>query len=177
MHRDVATTGKLAAPGHIGCRELVDQSPQDEIREQEEKRLRALGVLGARKDELTKEMGDRSRDREPISSDEEEMRLKREVEELERMRAAKQRLDDRDDARREKDQKFRAAYVDPPKERHESESTRKRKSEAQEAKEAKRSESMRQLQAQRDAKAQRQKEKEAEGKARQAKAEKRTQKK
>jgi hypothetical protein len=97
--------------------------------------------------------------------------------ELERLRAAKQRLDDRDDARREKDQRFRAAYVDPPKERYESESVRTGKSEAKEVKEANQAEFLRQLQEQREAKAQRQKDKQAEGNARQAKAEKRTQKK
>jgi hypothetical protein len=174
--RDVATTGKLAPPGQIGYRELADNSPQDELREQEEKRLRALDALHARKDELTKELGERSRVQAIAPPDEEAMRLKREVEELEMLRGAKQWLEDRDDARREKDQKFRAAYVDPPKERYETEAVRTRKSDVQEKKATGQAEFMRQLQAQREAKVQRQKEKAEEGKARQAKAEKRTQK-
>jgi hypothetical protein len=114
-------------PNFVGYRELADQSPQDDQREQEEKRLRALEVLRARKDELNRSLGQRNRVEAITSSADEELRLRREVEELERQRAAKQQLDDRDEARRAKDRKFREAYVDPPKERFETETVRTRK--------------------------------------------------
>jgi hypothetical protein len=92
-YHDVATTGKLATPAQIGYRELADQSPQEETREQEEKRQRALEVLRTRKDELSKGLGERNREQVTATS-EEARQLGHEVEELERLRAAKQRLDD-----------------------------------------------------------------------------------
>jgi hypothetical protein len=175
-YRDVATTGKLAAPGQIGFRELADQSPQDDLRDQREKSQRALDALQVRKNELGRELGERTRVEASVSPDE-TARLRQEVEELERLRAAKQQLDDRDEARRERDKKFRATYVEPPRERHQSETEKSRRSVAKEAKEAQQAEFLRQLQTQREEKEQRQKEKKAEGQARQAKAEARTKKK
>jgi hypothetical protein len=171
MFRDVATTGKLAPAGQVGYRELADVGPEEERRMQEEKRSRALDALRTRKDEPTRELENRARIPGVTSPDPEAAQLRREVEELERSKGAKQRLDDRDEWKREKDEKFRAAFVDPPKERYETEAVRSRKAEAKDKKVETQAEFMRQLQAQREAKAQRQKEKAEEGKARQAKAE------
>jgi hypothetical protein len=83
-------------------------------------------------------------------------------------------VDDRDEWKREKDEKFRAAFVDPPKKRFETEAVRSRKAEAKDKKAEAQAEFMKHLQAQREAKGQRQNEKAAEGKARQSKAEART---
>jgi hypothetical protein len=109
--------------------------------------------------------------------DPEAVQLKRETDDLERLKGAKQRCDDRDDWRREKDARFRAAHVDPPEEKFETEAVRGRKAEAMGKKAEAQAEFLAKLQAQREEKAKRQTEKEAEGKARQAKAEARTRKK
>jgi hypothetical protein len=133
--------------------------------------------LRARKDELAREVGERARVQGVISPDPEEVQLKREVEELERLKGAKQRCDDRDEWRREKDAKFRAEHVDPPKEKFVPEPVRDRRAETARKKAEVQAEFAKQLQAQRAEKAKRQQAKAEEGKARQAKAEKRTQKK
>jgi hypothetical protein len=177
VFRDVATTGKLAEPGRIGYRELEDVSPEEERRRREEDRERALNALRARKDELTREVGERGRVLGVTSPDPEEVQLKRDVEELERLKAAKQRCDDRGEWLREKDERFRAAHVDPSKEKFVTEAARDRKVEAAGKKADAKAEFMKQLQAQREEKAKRQKEKAEEGKAHQAKAEARTRKK
>jgi hypothetical protein len=177
VYRDVATTGKLNEPGRIGYRELDDVGPEQETRRREENRERALNALQARKDELTQELGERGRVQGVTSPDPESVQLKREVEELERLRAAKQRCDDRDDWRREKDEKFRTAHANPPEEKFVPEAVRDRKVEAKEKKSAAQAEFLAKLQAQREEKAKRQAEKEAEGRARQSKAEARTRKK
>jgi hypothetical protein len=174
VFRDVATTGKLAEPGRIGYRELEDVGPEEERRRQEENRERAMNALRARKDELAQELGERSRVQGVTSPDPETAQLKREVEELERLKGAKQRCDDRDEWRREKDERFRAAHVDPPKEKFETEAVRDRKAGAAGKKAEAQVEFVAKLQAQREEKAKRQAEKAAEGKARQSKAEART---
>jgi hypothetical protein len=89
--RDVATTGKLAEPGRIGYRELDDVGPEQESRNREEARERALNALRVRKDELAREVGERSRVQGVISLDSEAVQLKREIEDLERLKGAKQR--------------------------------------------------------------------------------------
>jgi hypothetical protein len=177
VFRDVATTEKLAEPGRIGYRELENVGPEEERRRQEENRDRALNALQARKDELTREVGERSRVQGLNSPDPEEVQLKSEVEKLERWKGAKQRCDDRDEWRREKDERFRAAHVDPPKEKFVTEAVRDRKADAASKKAEAQAEFMKQLHAQREEKAKRQKEKAEEGKARQAKVEARTRKK
>jgi hypothetical protein len=171
VYRDVATTGKLAEPGRVGYRELEDVGPEQEMRRREENRERALNALLARKDELTQELGERSRVQGVASPDPESVQLKREVEELERLRATKQRCDDRDEWRREKDYRFKAAYMDPPKEKFVTKAVRERKAEAKDKKADAKAEFLAKLQAQREEKAKRQAEKDAEGKARQSKAE------
>jgi hypothetical protein len=84
MFRDVATKGKLAPAGQVGYRELADVGPEEERRMQEEKRSRALEALRTRKEELTKELGERGRAQVIVPPDAEVVQLKREVEELER---------------------------------------------------------------------------------------------
>jgi hypothetical protein len=146
--RDVATTGKLAPAGRVGYRELDDVVPEEEMRRQEEKRERGLDALRTRKEELTRELGEWARGQAAASPDAEVARLGREVEELERLKGAKQRLDDRDEWKREKDEKFRAAFVDPPKEKFVTEAERTRKAGVKDKKAEAQTEFMRQPQAQ-----------------------------
>jgi hypothetical protein len=171
---DVSTSVKLAPEGQVGYRELPELSPQEEAYQREARRTKALEVLQTRKEEIIKELGERS-SRQAISQIEEEaQRLRREVESLERLKGAKQRLDDRDEWRQKKDEKFREMYVEPPPEKFVPRDEKERAVAAKKKKAEDLEAFKRELEEKRVAKAQRQEEKKAEGKARQAKAEQRT---
>jgi hypothetical protein len=111
----VSTSVKLAEPGRIGYQELPEMSPEEEALRNEERRANALEVLRARNESLTVELGERGKMQPagPTASDEQQ-RLQKEVDELERMRTAKQSLDDRDEWRQQKSTEFRSKYVDRP---------------------------------------------------------------
>jgi hypothetical protein len=105
----------LAEPGKIGYRELPETNPQDEAKWHEDRRTKALEALRAQRESLTVELSERGKIQTaaPSASDEEE-RLRREVEELERLKASKQRLDDRDEWRQQKSAEFREKFVERP---------------------------------------------------------------
>jgi hypothetical protein len=105
---DVSTSVKLAEPGKIGHRELPEISPQNEAKWHENRRTKALEALLAQKESLTVGRSERGKmQTAALSASDEEQRLRREVEELERLKAAKQRLDDRDEWRQQKSAEFR----------------------------------------------------------------------
>jgi hypothetical protein len=87
------------------------------------------------------------------------------------MKAAKQRLDDRDEWRQQKSTEFRVKYVDRPPPKYVPEKVETRAAEAKQRKMTAREEFMNELATKREEKAKRQEEKKAEGQARQAKAE------
>jgi hypothetical protein len=176
--QDVATSVKLAPAGQIGYRELPDRSPEEDAIQAEERRTRAVEALRARKTELSSGLAERSKVMVSSPPDDEEVRkLKREVEQLEAQQGAKQRLDDRDEWRRKKDEKFRKEHVEPPPERFVPRAVEERAAATKRTKAEEAEAFRRQLEEQRAAKAKRQEDKKAEGQARQAKAEKRTGKK
>jgi hypothetical protein len=111
----------------------------------------------------------------PPASDELQ-RLQHEVDELERIKAEQQKLEDRDEWRRQKDIDFRAKHVDRPPPKYVPEKVATRTEEAKSKKAQAKEEFLRDLAESREAKAKRQEEKKSEGAARQAKAEEKSKK-
>jgi hypothetical protein len=168
---DVSASVGLAQPGQVGYLELPELSLQEEPIQREEKKTKALEALQERKESLVKELEERGRMQETVPPADETQQLRREVEELERLKSAKQRLDDRDEWRQKKSEDLRAKYVESPPPKYVSEKEETRAADAEQKKLSAREEFVRELAKKREEKAKRQEEKKAEGKARQGKAE------
>jgi hypothetical protein len=161
----------LAEPGTIGFRELPELSPEEAITRNQEKRANALAALQARKASLMTELSTTA----PPASDELQ-RLQHEVDELERIKAEQQNLEDRDERRRQKDIEFKARYVDRPPPKYVPEQVVTRTEETKSKKAQAKEEFLRNLAESRETKAKRQEEKKSEGASRQAKAEEKSKK-
>jgi chromatin assembly factor 1 subunit A len=133
---------------------------------------RKLWKLCERRKRVTVEPSERGKMQTatPSASDEEE-RLRREVEESERLKAAKQRLDDQDEWRQQKSAEFGEKYVERPPPKFVLEKVETSVEEARQKKLSAQEEFLKDMAAKREEKAKRQEEKKAEGKARQAKTE------
>jgi DUF438 domain-containing protein len=166
----VSTSAKIADPGTIGYRELPELSPEQAALQNQETRANALAVLQARKEILTVELSERGKTQPPAAppASDEQQRFQREVE---RLKTAQQRLEDRDEWRQQKSTEFRAKYVDRPPPRYVPEKVVTRTEEAKSKKAQAKEEFLSELAANREAKTKRQEEKKSEGAARQAKAE------
>jgi hypothetical protein len=131
-----------------------------------------LEALQSRKESLEKKLAERGRMQETVPPADKTQQLRQEVGELERLKSAKQRLDDRDEWRQKK-----MKYVErrPPK--YVPEKVETRAAEAEQKKLSARERFVRELAEKREEKAKRQEKKNGEGKARQAIAEGRSKKK
>jgi hypothetical protein len=178
---DMATTAKLAPPGQVGYRELPGRTLQEEEQYEREKQAQALANLQTRAKELRRDQNERRKmppapNPTPVTVPEIQ-RMKREVKTLEIMQCEKNRLDDRDEQRRLREESRKPIQAPPHSEKHADRVEREAKAEEEKQRKAAELETFRkQMEDQRAAKAKRIEEKRAEGKAKQAKAEARTKK-